>query len=765
MRKTRRNFIFGTGAALVGSAFERLKADGDTSAPAPNVHAMLQSAGYNSGGPNSALMAIIGDVHINQNPDSTHYISNFDNLLVAELNNLSPAITDLAIAGDLICYLSDSVGAGRNTLGYSWALKEYQVTKTQITRFRPDIRFYAVPGNHDTDKIEEDAETWRQQLQIPPYQKQIIGGMPVFFLNSGHAGMLNPDQIQWFGNEARLIPPDQEVIIIAHHPSFLYMFVENGLKRIVSNVFRRHRAPIWLVGGHGHEFMEGYLKSRIGAKFLQMEVSVGHPYWRPYGKPPGYILLAIQDGKLIHRSFRYVPNIGDPDPGFQIRKPLEQLTSTPLRFPFDSITYPAAVFEEGFYDRSRHLTRFVGTDLKSHLIWCRDYTVRTNLGNAKGKVSEFLLAAAFNPGVATPNIHFSATGLDGSWVAGTFPTPNHHQLYRVPIPEELRNSTALHIRFTSQDPDPYAGITISGWGLSADPSYLTAYEKWLSLHYRSLLPEARLDPNTRPPGSTLSNLEHFAFNIPLPLGVSEEPASLLAPVPPPGPPIQGGPAYSRVITGTEKTFAFARRKAANHPGISYVVEESTDLTKWNPVDRARLTVTSLDATWEEVRLTQAVAKGFFRVRLEKLSDPEGTFVPWQNSVAIPSGSAADRNGNSIDDLVEYGFDLNAADGTSRPYDPNRAGKPAGQPNIRAQGRIFSSIVFARMKTGAAPGVLYVLEQSANLSDWSPVPQSIVTERIPKSDNSWEQVECLLDDASQPMMYYRMRLELPRPLSQ
>ena len=221
----------------------------------------------------------------------------------------------------------------------------------------------------------------------------------------------------------------------------------------------------------------------------------------------------------------------------------------------------------------------------------------------------------------------------------------------------------------------------------------------------------------------------------------------------------------RIVTDASNTFAFARRKAANHPGISCIVEESTDLRNWTPVDPARLTVTSLGATWEEVRLTQAVANGYFRVRLEKVSDPKGSFLPWQNTVAIPAGSPADRNANLIDDLLEYGFDLTPAAGATRPYDPGRTGNPAGQPNIRARSRMISRIVFARMKASATPGVVYTLEQSPNLSDWSPVPQAIMTERILKSDTSWEQVECLLDDSSQPRMFYRTRVELSQPLLQ
>lgn len=753
MKKARRNFIKITGAALLGSTLQRGQAD-NAPTPAPDVTAMLQASGFTPGGPNSALLAVIGDIHINQDTSNIYYASRFDDPLVAELNALTPAITDLAIAGDLIFYLSASIGAGRSPQGYGWALQEFQVAKVQMQRFRSNMNLYAVPGNHDTDQIEEDAETWRAQLQIPPYQKTILGGVHVFFLNSGHAGMMNPGQIQWFENEARLIPADQEVLIVAHHPSFFYMFVEIGLKRVVSNVFRKHRAPVWVVGGHGHAFQEGYLESRSGTRFLQMEVTLGHPIQRTRGKLPGYILLALQDGKVIHRSFREVPSSGVPDPGFQVRRPLEQLTSTPLRFPFDSIDYPAAVFEEGFYDRSQHLTGFVGTDLKSHLIWCRNYTVRANLGNARGKVSEFLLAAEFNVGIGAPNCHFSATGLDGSWVAGTFPIPNYQQVYRVPIPQQLRNSTNLHIRVVSQLQGSYDGILINGWGLAADPSTLTGFDKWLSLHYRTILPNGQTSPTAKPPSSSLTILEHFAFNIPLPAGISESPAPLnQTPYPPvpPDPPIKGQPVYSMTFRQV-RHFRFARRTAASGPMVSYHVEYSPDMTHWTTLEEEALTVTSLEDGWEEVRcgiISTQAKQTFFRARVTSLSPQSG------GSALISSG---DLDANGIDDLLQYAFNLNAQNGGLRPYDPARPSNKAGVPIIGTGFERMSRIVYPRMIESANPGVNYRLEQSADLQLWTDIPPAIFTERVLRSTGDWDEVETVIMDSPRRQMFYRVCLE-------
>ena len=738
MASTRRQFLYHSAAAFVASSFDKVRADeSPVIGGLSQLQESLAAAGFNSSSPNSALMAVIGDVHINCNPDNKYFIDHFDDPLVAEINALSPAITDLAIAGDLICYLSDSVGASRFPHGYAWALAEYRIAKQQIKRFRPDMRFYAVPGNHDTDKIEEDAETWRAELGIPPYQKQVIGGVPVFFLNSGHAGMPNRSQLDWFYAEASRIPPDQEVVVVAHHPSFFYLFVEIGLKRAVYNAFKKHRATVWVVGGHGHAFHEGMYVSPHGTRFVQTEVTFGHPYQRTYGNKPGYVLLALQDGKVIHRSFRYVP-----DTGFQIRKPVSKLPSAPLHIPYDSIPHPAAVFEEGFYDRSKNLTTFVGTDLKSHLIWCRNYTVRTALGTAKGKVSEFLLAAEINTGTPTPICQFSSSGAEGTWIPSPFPTPNYQQVYRVPIPASLRNVENLHIRVLSQLQGNYDGNLINGWGLAADPDKLTAYDKWICRHYQMLVPDPRSAANTRPDGSTLTNIEHFAYNIPLPLGVSAATVEAQQP----GVVISGKPSFSKTFRDV-LDYRFARRKSGTQSVVTYIVEESSDMTQWTPVDEQTLGITPLNSSWEEVKYrksTDGRTQWFVRTRIETQS----------GSTTIHAG---DANKDGVDDLLQYAFDLSPQRGGLPRYDATRLQNPAGIPTMTKQVQRVSRMVYTRPAGSVDSGVTCQVEQSVNLRDWKVLKQDTLRETVLQTNGEWEEVECIIMDQDLKTAFYRVNV--------
>jgi hypothetical protein len=752
MRHTRRKFIIGSGAALVGSALERTHAQTPSNAPtSPDIRSVLVSSGFNPDAPDSVLLAVIGDTHLVADPDTPIYNLTLDDSLVAELNGLSPAITDLVFAGDLITSWSVAMATPRWPNTYTYAHREFQAAKQEMSRFRQNMRIWSVPGNHDTDREETDAELWRTDLGTPPYQLSVLGGVPVFFLNSGHAGMLNDGQRAWFESEVRKIAAEQEVLIIAHHPSFFMKFVETGLKRIVSEAFAKHQAPVWLAGGHTHQFGEALLVAGP-ARFIQMAVTAGNPRFNGDGKAPGYILLGLQGGRVVTRIFRSLSNTAF---GFNVRPPLAQLPPSRIEWPFDEVAYPVALYNEGFYDRSGKLVNYSGIDLKGHFTYCKIHTVRVDLSRTMGKVTRFLLSAQIPTNLAAPILEFSTSGSGGPWTDASIVTPNGNAVYRIPIPEAFRNAANLHIRTRTQAQGTWDGINIYGWGLEADASMLTGYEKWILLRYGTFLLNEQTDPAAIPAGYSLPNLVLFAFNM-APV-TPTSPGAIAAPL------IQGMPAVSIILAQDTQTFRFARRKSATNPGISYVVEESSKLEAWNPVDAGRLVISPLDETWEEVRLAQPVENGFFRVRLEQNHDPLGTFLPWRNAISIHGAPESDRNANNLEDLVEYAFDLPSS-GAIRPYDPDSAIAKPGLPNIGKRFNPMTRIEYARMRQDASPGISYTLEQSVDLENWTEVPAANISTKVVQTAVDWEKVECLVNTPQNPTYYFRVKIELSQPLS-
>lgn len=747
---TRRKFILGTGSALLGAAFQKGTAQSTQSGE--NITSILQANGFNPNGANSALLAVIGDTHMftQSNFVYDYYTTSLSDWLVNEINSLTPAVSDLIVAGDLISSHSRSTADPRYSTSYAYSMEEYPVMRQQLERFRSGMRIWCVPGNHDTDREENDAELWRSLLQLPPYQFTTLAGVPVFLLNSGHGGMMDPVQLQWFYDRAASVSKDQEVVIVCHYPTFALFATFAGVKRAVAKAFKGHRAPVWILSGHNHYFREDYYLDG-NTRFIQNQVTCANVKAASDGKSPGYGLIALQDGRVVSRIFR-----SSKVPGFQVLPSLQNVTFSKLRWEFDKIDYPGELNCEGFYDRTGKLLNFTAADVKCHFMRTQQVTWQVNLWRFGGKVREFLISGTLGP-TARPSARcaFSTTGPNGPWTEMPFPSAevsDPDRVYRFTIPTQFLNATTLYVKASTGVAGGVSDLQIAGWGVAASADSLTGYERWIAQRYKTFLLTAETHPAAIPQGSTLTNLELFAFNLAPNTGSISPPE------------IQGLPSQSAVLIDQTTRFQFARRKAATNPGISCVVEESRNLKNWTPVDPSRFTITPLDETWEEVRMTEAITNGYFRVRVDKTAGSQGGFVAWQNSVAVPAGTPDDKNANLIDDLLEYGFDLSPARGGCRTYDPSRMGDTHGLPTIGVMGRPASKIVYTRMRADASPGVRYVVEQSQNQSDWTQVPQANLSERILKTDGTWEQVECLITP-SQLGTSFRVRVELLQPLLQ
>ena len=70
-----------------------------------------------------------------------------------------------------------------------------------------------------------------------------------------------------------------------------------------------------------------------------------------------------------------------------------------------------------------------------------------------------------------------------------------------------------------------------------------------------------------------------------------------------------------------------------------------------------------------------------------------------------------------------------------------------------------------MRSDSAPGVLYIVEQSLDSTNWSQVPAMNLNERVIQTDGVWENVECLMEGTLQSGISFRVRVELSQPLSQ
>ncbi len=751
MITTRRNFILTTGTAFIGGTMNRASADEIPVAPPQDISSQLAASGFNPLSNNSAVLAVIGDAHICLMNDLPRYWTDkWDDGLINEINNLIPTVTDLAIAGDLISQHSVSVGGSRYPSVLLGAREEFRLAKQEINRFRSGMRVWAVPGNHDTDVTDTDAEIWREELELPPYQKTILGGVPIFLLNSGNGGMMDARQLAWFKDEAKLIPLNQEVIIIAHHPSFFYLWSETGLKRILADTFANHQAVVWVVGGHGHAFGD-YMLVNGSTRFIQMEVTSANPKSNNDGNAPGYALLALQDGRVVHRMFRTLK-----ETGFRSLKPPSQIPSERAKWAFDEIIYPAQIFEHGFYKRADHLVAFKGVDLGCHWINMKSLTVKVSTAKFQGKVDTFVFGADLPAGfLPFPTCSFSPTGVDGSWLEVPFPPGKGNGLYKVSIPAALRNSANVFVRLHTPLTYYYHGFKVFGWALAATGSQLSGFEKWLSSRYRTLEPITDSVVNGNTPGSNFANIANFGFNLPTTL----TPPPLAGASLPPNT-ITGLPQYSRTIRQI-LDFRFARRTQSSNPGIVYRVEQSTDLSNWLAVDEARLAIAPVESGWEQVTIGLPIVNGgkvFCRVRVETAAGANTQFSTWSQNVAVTGGTPDDRNADGVSDLLQFAFDLDLNSGVPRSYDPVRTVRKAGLPIQSTRSAKMSRILFPRMSATSNPGIHYRLMASTNLSDWRLLQPIEYNERVVRTEGDWEEVEVVIFDYAKVRSFYKFMLE-------
>ncbi|MCX6875063.1 MAG: metallophosphoesterase [Verrucomicrobia bacterium] len=721
----------------------------------PSIRAALAADGFSISTPGAALLAVVADLHINLNAGAAK-TSTFDDQLVAEINGLSPLPTDLVIAGDLVMSMSNAVGELRYANAHANAEGEMSLARDEVQRFRPEIQTWIVPGNHDTDNLENmqerGPELWCRYFDRPAYQRTTMGGVPVFFLNSGHAGQLDPAQEAWLVSQAAMISKDQEVLVVAHHPSLFYLVGETGLKRSLAKAFAGWTAPVFVIGGHGHQFVDEAFVNN-GTRFIQMEVTAGSSKVWSEGAAPGYAVIGMSNGRVLSRVFRSV-KLDRTD----ARPTAGQMPTKPLPWPFERVPYPGKLIET--HGVREGLEGFVGSDVRDHFVYVESMAWSFPMADYRGKAREFLLLASVAESVRpTVTVSFSDMGPSGPWTTVPLPPHDGGYVHRVPLPETMRMARRLWVGFSTTMLRYGAGIGVSGWGIGSSADALTGYERWIAGRYRTFVNNAKTAPSTVPPGETRTNLELSSFNLaPVAVGPWEQQShgqdggsgqKVLS----------GGLVFSREVYKTAD-FEFPRRVLGADSGLRYEVQSSEDLRNWLTEDPAKLTTTPLSDGWETVRIRRIVWSGrgcYFRIGVAKEGATGADFARWVEINAVLSGTADDRNANATADVLDFalgnGPDFRV---TKSPSDGVLRALPARR--LTRQSVTLATLRYTRMVASARPGVNYVLERSANLSTWQEVLLTQVAERVYRSSGEWESVQVAVLDSAGGQSFFRIRLE-------
>ncbi|MCU0797757.1 MAG: chitobiase/beta-hexosaminidase C-terminal domain-containing protein, partial [Akkermansiaceae bacterium] len=206
-----------------------------------------------------------------------------------------------------------------------------------------------------------------------------------------------------------------------------------------------------------------------------------------------------------------------------------------------------------------------------------------------------------------PLISLSTTSVDAIMrytLDGSAPSPTEGTVYEGPF----TLSSSATVRAIAYGP---------GWTpsqvVSATFTLLTPLQAWRSLH--GLAADGSQDL-AHPSGDGVANLLKYAFNMAPNAGDLVQPQTGILP--------EGGTAGLPRIRRDESgrlTVTFIRRKAATNPGITYTVETGDHLDALQPLSLNEAVVQSIDATWEQVRVTdpESSHRRFGRVKIT--SDP------------------------------------------------------------------------------------------------------------------------------------------------
>lgn len=598
--QTRRKFLKTSLAASVLTTLGKAETEESYDGLRAELNTILASRGFDGISGTGVVLAIISDPHIFLGNDYPSLVTEkWEDDLINELNGLQPPITHLILAGDLISHHSMTPGSPAYGIHEQWSLQEFALAKNEVARF--NMPMWMIPGNHDTYAYETDAEMFQEQMGVPPYQRIELGGVPIFLLNTGNAGMLNPAQEAWLRAEAATVPADRDILIVQHIPTFSVIYTQAGSKRIIAEAFSNRTAPVYIASGHNHRFDEG-VTAHNGTRFVQMATTTANRVVFNDKKNPGYLVLGLQDGMVKARVQRSLTVAG-----FWARPPVESLPTGEVRFPFDSVTELISAYEEGFYDRNGTI-EFSGVHVGCYISYCKWATVKITPKSYYGGIRRFIVSGLITA-AAQPTCSISSDGPEGPWNALEFPTAKGSGLYEVAIPESYADASEIHIKVDTGLTSSVQGFSWSGWAIASDSATLSGYEKWLLGIYGTLLKTEANSPESIALGGAHENLLTFAFNLqPYQRGT-----------------ITGLPSISSDFPSNPErriVVRYTRILNIQEAGLRYRIEASDDLAAWTEIDISQMdeTITEQDDYYEQVcvffPIEEAASSRFYRVTVE-----------------------------------------------------------------------------------------------------------------------------------------------------
>jgi hypothetical protein len=574
---------------------------GASTAPAfPNLTEAYSAMGFNPSAPGNAVVVLFSDPHISLDTEQSFTTTNLDPRLVNNVNAMVPPPARILVSGDEISSYSTCPGQLPNwPQAKTCGTREMQLWLPAIQAFTniSQTNILWIPGNHDQDPRETNAELFCQMFpSMPPYQRFDLAGVSFFLLNGGNMGFLSESEQQWLKQEVAYTSPTQTVAVVIHQPPYT---VNRGNSIMLEECFRDWPARWWTFCGHGHYFIQQVFD--IGRSNVTMSCvgSVNTNTFNGQTSQPGFMVLCLSNG-IAGRVYYHFKSgdfevVGQPDwlhPTHFTRsfEEIPGLLWRRERVPPLGTTFPEVIKARFAYDAWYYYA------YTSELQWALP------LGRHGNQATHFLLSTHIDPTIAT--VSFSADLTNWIQVPPSGPT---NSLYYYPIPGQIAGLATGYARF---DGISGADNFVYGWGLATTnpPPYITfptlAPVPDQSIMAGRILTITNLasDPYAPPDVLTFSLLSP-------PNGASVDPRSGVISF---QPPITTAPGIATVtvkvadngtvpICATQRFFVSVTRPVApiitspqrsggqnrftvsGDAGVGYTILASTNLNDWTPI--------------------------------------------------------------------------------------------------------------------------------------------------------------------------------------
>ena len=258
------------------------------------------SLGFDPSAPGCATFIVLGDPHVPWADkvkggilgDRSKHLAG----RIAEWNAMRPRPLAVLSTGDQISTVTECMGDRQSVKHpefYAQACADIALFRSYFEKL--EMPLYLTLGNHDAFP----GETPKANFYLThypgwkPYGRYDLGGATLVNLCGGHDGSIEPEQRAWLKREAKTIPDDRALFLMAHYPDVGVDRVDGyDIGIVIRETFSGRTGETWLLAGHNHA--DGFSRYHLpGGGSLCVATHVREPF--------GYWIYGLRNGSVVAR--------------------------------------------------------------------------------------------------------------------------------------------------------------------------------------------------------------------------------------------------------------------------------------------------------------------------------------------------------------------------------------------------------------------------------------------------------------------------------